>query len=231
MGISEDRLCTYIRPSVDTQAFNPDVEPFDLSALTSRDTTGLPVITYVGKATDVKGIFELVEVLGQINAEFLFLVLSGGPRLADLREAVTRLGLGAKTLFLGFRPPWTMPSIFRASTCVVCPERDFPISIHTPIIGREVMATGTCLVLSEELYAKRASPKITAGESVLTINPKDYESFRNTLAEIIKNPTYAKRIGVAARQVSEELENFDGYVNGVEMLYEEILNSSQIVSA
>ena len=74
-------------------------------------------------------------------------------------------------------PPWKIPSIIKRSTCVVIPERDFPVVQHTPILPREVMAVGKCMILSNELYAKRRSQDMKDEENVLVVNPKNKDKY------------------------------------------------------
>jgi len=221
-GITEAHLSANIRVSVDTRAFNPAVKPFGLESL-AGNVGGLPVLGYIGKIGVVKGVFELIEALGGIAEDFVFLVVAGGQDQQRLLQSLTYHNIAHKTLLLDFVPPWRVPSIMRACTCVVHPERDFPIEVHTPILPREVMATGTCLLLSEELYSKRPSHSIIAGESVLTADPRDIDGFRRALRQVIRNPDSAMKIGETARQVSEHIENFRGYVDSVEALYSDLI--------
>jgi len=124
---------------------------------------------------------------------------------------------------LKFLPPWKIPSLLRAVTCVVIPERDFPIALHSPILPREVMAVGRCLILSSDLYRKRISPKIKDKENVLVVDPKDINAFSTTLRKVIQNPDLAEEIGERARAVSEEIENFDEYIEKTIFLYRDAL--------
>ena len=163
---------------------------------------------------------------GGIRKNFLLLLVAGGKESDQLKDLVAKYKLTNKTIFLGFVPPWKIPSIIKASTCVVHAEHDFPIKTHYPIVPREVMAVGRCLVLSEELYEKRKLEKIKDGVNVLVVNPRDIKSFRKILAKVINNPAYALEIGKKARRVSKEREDFEGYITQTENLYRKVLKGS-----
>lgn len=227
LGIPESKLFLNQKIAVDTTAFNPEVEPIDLSKYTDKDTKNLPVITYIGKITyhsETKGIYELLEVCQGIKDDFLLLFVGNGKELKRLQEEVRRKGLESRTIFLNFVPPWKVPSIIKRSTCVVLPERDFPIPNHMPSIPREVMATGKCLLLSRELYQKEAYKALIDGENILIIDPKNIKQFRSTLEKIIKNPDIAERIGQKARRLSGLTEDFDKYVSHNILMYEKNLS-------
>jgi len=229
LGIPEEKLFYNTKVSVDTRAFNPEVNPIDLSLYTDKNIDGLPVITYIGKIGVTKGIYELAEAASKIKNDFLLLFVSKGKGLDRFKEYVKKLHLQDKTLFINFVPPWKIPSIIKKSTCIVIPERDFPVVQHTPILPREVMAVGKCLILSNELYAKRRSQDIRDEENVLVVDPKNIEQFKGLLEKVIKQPDYAEKIGQKARIVSKKIERFDEYVEDTIYLYREIIEGRNSV--
>ncbi|MBI2472016.1 MAG: glycosyltransferase [Planctomycetes bacterium] len=222
LGIPEEKLFYNTKVSIDTKAFNPEVKPIDLSLYTNRNIN-LPIITYIGKTGITKGIYELAEASSKIKDDFLLLFVSKGRDLDKFKETIKKLGLQDKTLFIDFVPPWKIPSIIKRSTCVLIPERDFPVIQHTPILPREVMAVGKCMILSNELYAKRRSPDMQDEGNLITVDPKNIEEFKGKLEKVIKQPEYAERIGKAASVVSKKIERFDEYVEDIINLYKEII--------
>lgn len=225
-GIPEKKLFLNNKVSIDTKAFNPEVKPIDLSLYTDKNINGLPIITYIGKVGVTKGIYELAEAASKIKDDFLLLFVSKGKGLDKFKGAIERLGIQDKTIFINFVPPWKIPSIIKKSTCIVIPERDFPVVQHTPILPREVMAVGKCMILSDELYNKRRSVEIQDEQNVLVVNPKNIEQFKELLEKVIKNPADAEKIGQQARLVSEKIERFDEYIEDTISLYKEVLRES-----
>lgn len=224
LGVPEDRIFINSKVSVDTNSFNPDTTPDNIGL--DGDQTGIPVITYIGKIGIHKGVFELVEALGMIKSDFRLLLVTGGRGVRRLKDAVSAHGLEEKTVYRGFVPPWRIPGIIKTSTCVVLAENNFPIKQHTPILPREVLAVGTCLVLSTELYEKRRSNKLLDQRNLIVVDPRKINDFRSRLEMIIDDPSYAANIGHEGFLVSRETEDFDGYVSSMEELYRELLDNS-----
>lgn len=222
MGVSKEKIFSKIETSVNTGVFNPAVTPYDLSRYREYKQNA-PTITYIGKFGFTKGIPELFEALSRVKKPYNLLLVSGGEGQDILKQLLSYHNLSKNTILLGFVPPWKIPPIIKASTVVVHAENDFPIVGHSPILPYEVMAVGTCLILSEELYRKRKSAKIINGENILVVNPGDINSFRELLEKVIDGPQYALKVGKKAREVSEQIEDFDGYLSQNEILYKKLL--------
>lgn len=225
-GIPESRIAFDEEVSVDTKAFNPEVSPFPLSEYIKRKIPKYPIITYIGKINyywKSKGLYELIEAVEGIKDDFLLLFVANGRGLGEFQNLVREKNLEKRSIFIGFVPPWKIPSIIKLSTCVVMPEREFPIQYHRPILPREVMAVGECLILSKELYGKRCYGNLTDGENALLIDPKNTKQFKAVIEDIIRHPDTASRIGQNAYKVSREIENFKEYTNHTIDLYASLI--------
>lgn len=222
LGIPENKIFIN-KVSVDTNAFSPNADAFDLTKYTDKNIN-LPIITYMGKVGVTKGIFELTQALSDIKEEFILLLICGGEvNNQRLKHDIENNGLENKTIVLNFVPPWKMPSIMKISTCIVIPEREFPVLSHTPILSREAMSAGKCTLLSEELYNKRSYKELEDGVHTVVINPKNIDDFRNKLIKVIKNSFYAQEIGKNARKLAEKYEDFNSYLNITEKLYSDLI--------
>jgi len=225
LGINEKNLFFNTSTSVDIDFFHPSVRPTSLSKYAPRETLGgKPIITYIGKIGETKGIFELIKALARIKKDFLLWVVGGENQKKEIWKHLQRYELCGKAILSPFVPPWRIPGIIRASTCVVCPEHNFPVRSHSPILPREVMATGKCLILSEELFKKRKSKLIKNGLNVLVINPDNIEQFSKLLERVMVDKKYVEQIGREARIVAEKTENFSRYVSEIEKLYRSLLD-------
>ena len=223
LGIPESKIAFDEKISIDTKAFNPEVPPFPLSDYIERQLPECPIITFIGKINyywETKGLYELLEAVKGIKDDFLLLFVANGRGLKGFQNLIEEKNLSKKSIFLDFVPPWEIPSIIKLSTCVVVPEREFPVQYHaTPIIPREVMASGKCLILSEELYNKQCYGDLTDGKNVFLIDPKNIKQFRTVIEHIIIRPDTASRIGQNANKISLQIENFDEYINQTIDLY------------
>ena len=226
LGIPESRIAFDEKLSVDTKAFNPEVLPFNLPECIKREITECPIITYIGKINFYwknKGLYELIEAVKEIKNDFLLLFVANGKGLREFQNLVREKNLKKRSIFLGFVPPWKIPSIIKLSTCVVVPEREFPIQHHTPILPREIMAVGRCLILSKELYEKRCYGNLTDGENVLLIDPKNINQFSTVIKDVFRHPDTASIIGQNAYKFSKQIENFDEYIDLTINLYTSLI--------
>ena len=202
--------------AVDTGVFNPNVRPTDLGI--KKD---IPVLTCIGKVTRGKGLVELLSAASKVKQDFRLLLIASDAE--NVRRLAVPRALKRKLLVMPFVPPWKMPGIIRASRCVVMPEHHFPVKAHSPILPREVMACGTCLVLSEELRAKVAGGAITAGEQAVCIRPEDTDDFARKLGTVVADEGFAKTLGKAGHALSTRLEDFESYLSANEKMYRNLL--------
>ena len=216
MGIPEYRISIDDKVVVDTRAFNPQVDPFPLSESTDKKFTGCPIITYIGKINyywQSKGLLELVKAAKDIKEDFLLLFVSNGRGLKDFKMLLETEGLMKKSLFLNFLPPWKIPSVIKLSTCVVVPEREFPIQYHIPILPKEVMAVGKCLILGKEIAHNQYYGDLIDKENVLLVDPKNIPGFRNVIEFVIRNPEEVAEIGRRAYETSKEVDDFNEFID------------------
>ena len=228
LGIPESKIGFDEKVSVDTKAFNPEVSPFSLSDHVKREIPECPIITFIGKINyywKTKGLADLIEAVKEIKSDFLLLFVVNGKGLVEFENLIRESNLDKRSIFIDFVPPWKIPSIIKLSTCVVVPERDFPIQHHMPILPREVMAVGKCLILSKELYNKQCYGNLTDGENVLLIEPKNIEQFRAIIEDVIQNPDTALRIGQNAYEFSKQIENLKDYIDLTIDLYASVIKT------
>ena len=226
LGVKESVLDFDDRLSIDIHAFNPEVAPFPLSDYIEGDIPECPIITYIGKINyywQTKGLYELVEAVKNIKTDFRLLFVANGKGLNEFKNLIKANLLEKKSIFMDFVPPWKVPSIIKLSTCVVMPEREFQIPNHMPILPREVMAVGKCLILSKELYDNQCYGELADGENVLIIDPKNTEQFRAIIENIIRDPDNELRIGRNAYKCSQQIEKFDEYLDFTIRQYDSVI--------
>jgi glycosyltransferase involved in cell wall biosynthesis len=204
-----------IPPSVDTGAFHPSVTPegFDFPPK-------IPVISFMGKISRGKGISELLTAAARVREDFRLLILSSGH--GELRKMTIHTGFRKKLLFHRFVPPWRMPGVIRASRAVVVPEHRFPVPGHSPILPREVLACGTCLLISEELKNKVAGGMLEDGENAIVMDPADADAFASKLKMVIRDEDATRRIGAHGHRLSGRIEDFGGYLSANERMYQRL---------
>ena len=153
---------------------------------------GRPVVSFVGRLIDGKGVVDLVESFAALDGEGAILCVVGdGPRRHDLEELSARRGLGDRALFMGYQPEQRALELMRASQVVVNPSytEGLPTSVlEAALLGRAILATdvgGTPEVISD-------------GSSGLLTPAGDRPALRQGLAALLGDPGTRARLGAAA---------------------------------
>lgn len=185
----------------------------------------VPVIGMYGKPGQLKGTYDLIAALGMLREsglDFSLLLLSGTSQHGQLTEALARSGLDDRTWLLPFLPHWRVPGFIRACTAVCFLERDFAVAIHGPVVAREVLACGTCLVLSGEIHRKqRNRDELIDGESIVLVpDPKDRDTLAKQLRSVIEQPETAAGIGARGQLTLAGLPGFDDFADAWEDILE-----------
>ncbi|MBU6998127.1 MAG: glycosyltransferase family 4 protein [Theionarchaea archaeon] len=204
-------------------SFTEQRPPLDLSGY-PHYTEGIPVITFVGKATSFKGFFSLADALSRIREPFLFLVISNGPEYPHFAAHVKNRALEEKTLFLPFQPPWKMPAVYRASTVVVCLEHGNLIQ-RAPIVPREAASCKCCTVISPEIHSKGHYRLLENGVHTVVADPENREDLRNALQNLIAHPEKAEMVGEGGHEFFSRLDsprNHRMYVDTVLKMYRKV---------
>jgi glycosyltransferase involved in cell wall biosynthesis len=242
MGVKPERIYPAARFAVPTIVFNPQAPPFDGQAISARGGSQLavagngqrrgpdlakPTIGIYGKVGRVKGSFDLVGALAILKREgldFNFLAITDGSEFDQFKAALEENDLADRTWLLPFQPHWQVPRFIRTCTAVCFLERDFPIALHGPTVQREILACGTCLILSQEIADKQHNQaELVDQENVLIVSdPKDHQELAGKLRFVIQNPQQARQIGAKGHRISEQMEDFSEYAQQMEALFRRI---------
>jgi glycosyltransferase involved in cell wall biosynthesis len=166
-----------------------------------------------GKLGDSKGSFPLLAAMHQLERAGLDVGLvalaQGHPAIQEkFRARARKLGLTDRVLQLPFLPHWRVPELLRGCLAVCCLEQDFPIVFHTPIIPREVLLCGACLVGSTEVIRKLPGyGQLVHGYGCVAIEDvNDVEALSAALAAIVRDPQPAAAVGARGRRFARDLQ-------------------------
>jgi glycosyltransferase involved in cell wall biosynthesis len=210
--------------------FNPHAKVFDLSS--SIKDLDVPIFSYFGKISELKKTYSFVNAASRIkNKKFILLFVVGvGKKVEELKKYVASVGLKDKCVFLPFQPPWKIPSLMRASTCIVSPESEetpfLPKNTHYPKIIREAMACGKCAIIGRGMSKKGIYASLLEGKDILVVDPNNINQFKSKLEYIIDNPSIAEEIGKNAYKFSKKNENFEGGIKRIEKLLFSVLQNN-----
>lgn len=184
-----------------------DDKPFDYR---------VPTIGVYGKVGDPKGSYRLLEALDTLarrGVQFNFLSLAGARSEELLRycsRITDRKDLASRTWVLPLLAPWRIPSFLKRCNLVCFLEHNFAIKFHTPLVPREVLASGACLVLSEEVANKQAfRDSLVTGKNVVVIpDPNDSDYLADQIEGTLVDEQRAYVIGRHGQFLSETCEKF-----------------------
>jgi len=252
LGVEPDRLYPDPGFSLPRDHFNPQVEPLSINgflselAASSPDfvrsilrwrtdpiDVSLPSIGIYGKIADVKGTFDLVKTLAKLKRKglrFNFIAIAHGlpEREKRFRDAIIEANLEDETRILPFIPHWRIPSFLRSLSAACFLERDFPIKSHVPIIPREVLSCGTCLIVSSEIARKQAfCERLIHGINALIVrDPRDHVELETVLQQVIEDPESAHRIGARGALLADHFEDYETCVERHERVLRQVLSDA-----
>jgi glycosyltransferase involved in cell wall biosynthesis len=185
-------------PKLDLAGLREEIEreePELGDALFGRIPEGLPCFGIYGKLGEAKGSFALLAAmkeLKQAGVEVGLLAMAHGwPAVENrFRAQVKQLGLEDRVLQIPFLPHWRVPEFLRSCLAVCCLEQNFPIAFHTPIIAREVLMCGTCLIGSTEMLRKLPDhERLPDGYGCVAISDvHDIAALSARLAAVVRDP-------------------------------------------
>lgn len=175
----------------------------------------LPTIGLYGKIGETKGSYDFIGALKLLTEKgilFNFIVLASGSviQIEKFSKAILEhRQLAQVSWILPPLPPWRIPG-FLAQCAITCfLENNFPISFHAPRVPREILASGSCLVCSEEIISKQSLGKnLVNGKNCIIIpNPKDHIDLAKKLEDLIIHPQATLSIGKHGLYLSRFWEN------------------------
>ncbi len=247
MGVDPDRIWqsrVFPLPPI----FHGPIQPLDLNDLVGRvqrqsdDWTthmsasspdpSLPTVGVYGKLGAVKGSFDLLRALALLRREgirFNLVAISQGRATQRFIELIKSNDLADCASVLPFMPHWRIPSFIRACTCVCCLERDFPISFHGPTLPREVLATGTCLVVSQEVFEKQEFRARAVRDQHLIVvdDPKQADVLAASLRRPLTDPEWALEVGFRGRELLSGRESVETWSTFIQQFAARLARTAQ----
>jgi glycosyltransferase involved in cell wall biosynthesis len=220
-GVDADRIAFAGGVVVPENVFTPVGSRLDLAGLRSEVASdpdlfdlcwgefagNLPYFGVYGKLGESKGSFALLAAMRRLKNAGLdvgLVALAHGSAAVEERFRAQALdfGLADRILQLPFLPHWRVPEFIRGCLAVCCLEQDFPIRFHSPIMPREVLLCGTCLVAATEVIRKLPGcSQLPHGFGCVAVEDvHDVDTLSKHLAAIVKDPVPAPHVGARGRE-------------------------------
>jgi glycosyltransferase involved in cell wall biosynthesis len=226
LELPEDLFCPD-GPILDLAALRREVEPDpDLRVSLWGEFAGeLPYFGIYGKLGETKGSFALLAAMQRLKQSGLEVGLvamaHGWPALESrFRARAQELGIADRILQIPFLPHWRVPEFLRSCLAVCCLEQDFPIAFHAPVIAREVLTCGACLIGSTEVIRKLPQhASVPSGYGCVAIEDvQDVEALSTRLAAIVNDPEPIAAVAARGRAFARAAQPDAGPADQLERL-------------
>lgn len=173
-----------------------------------------PRIGIYGKVGRTKGSFALLRALSDerlLGIPFQFFTVACGHSRAlkaYFQELATCEPLAHRTVCLPPLPPWRISGFLRSLNIVFFLENRFPIQFHSPILVREILASGACLICSREIADKLPYRQnlVPSRNIIIVEDPECHEELVRVIRDILSDPTHAKSVGKHGQFLSQFVE-------------------------
>jgi glycosyltransferase involved in cell wall biosynthesis len=195
-----------------------DLTAFEGAAPKVGPRTG-KVVGFVGRLTEQKGVFELVEAVNRILRGFpeVKLVMVGeGPDRQRLETRIAALGMEHSVELLGALAQSEMPSAYASFDIVALPSYNEGL----PMSLLEAMASGCAVVASRV----GAIPSVIEHEqSGLLVEPRNVEELAGQVGWLLANPGRRAELAQRGRTVVRDQFSARAMADGYLALYEELV--------
>jgi glycosyltransferase involved in cell wall biosynthesis len=213
------------------ELFTPDGPPLDVMRLrqeTQRENdeflnslvgTYNPSLIYIGvygKLGKAKGTPSLLTAFKRLRDHgfpvgLLLMAHERPSEVGALRDYVADNDLKEHVCQLPFLPHWRVPEFIRRCVAVCCLEQDFPIKFHDPIIAREVLTCGGCLIGSAEVIGKLPhSHRLVDGDHCVVVDDvRNIDALEQKLRFVFDKPERLPGVGQRARRYGIDTETDD----------------------
>lgn len=200
-GVPRSRI-SLVPPGVERALFSPGPRAGARAAVAPLGLGEAPVVLFVGRIQELKGLELAVEALARVRRRDAVLVVVGGPSGADgaatlarVRRLIDREGLGARVRFVAPRPHHELSTLYRAADVVVVPSRSESfglVALEAAACGRPVVAAavGGLATLVEH------------GRTGLLVPGRDPDRWAHALDRVLATPRRAAAMGQAGAEAA-----------------------------
>ncbi len=201
-----------IPSAVDLERFHPGI-----SGEAVRARLGLAdrrVLLFTGRLVPHKGLDVVLRALARLPPDVALVVVGRGPGLASLTALARRLGVAERVRFCPDVSDAELPSYYRASDLFVFPSHNRLEGFGLAVA--EAMACGIPVIVADMPGVREV---IEPGQEGLLTEPLLAPELADRVAELLSDPTRARRMGEAGRRRAEARYDVRTVVDQLVMLY------------
>ncbi len=184
---------------------------------------GAQLVTVFSRLNQLKGIQYFIEAAIPLAGRFpeaRFLVVGDGTNRKELEAQGSRLGLGERMLFTGFRGD--IPELLAESAISVLPSLSEGLS-NTLL---ESMAAGVPVVAT---YVGGNPEVVVHGVTGLLVPPRDADALAAAIGQLLEDKDLAASFGKAGRRRVAELFSVERSIHDTEHLYQRLVGANSCV--
>jgi glycosyltransferase involved in cell wall biosynthesis len=160
----------------------------------------LPIVLFVGRLIEAKGVSELVDMLPRVLARIPvhLLVVGEGPLEVELRQRATRLGVGDRLTMAGYLRDEPFQAAYQCADIFALPTRwaeGFPLAIA------EAMGAGLPIITTR---IRGMADHLRHGVNALFVPLRDSAALADAVIRLLSDPQMRTRMGHANREKVRE---------------------------
>ena len=187
-------------------------------AALDRYGVGEPYVLFVGRITDQKGIFHLLEAAAALPAGVQVVLCASAPDTPEIEERLRRaLPAHPNVIWIGeMVPVETVVELYSHAAVFACP------SVYEPfgLINLEAMACETPVVASA---VGGIVEVVEDGKPGLLVPPGRPDALAAALRRVLENAELGRRLGIAGRRRIEERFSWASVAERTEALYRDAI--------
>lgn len=200
-----------------------------LEQLDASPVPEAPVVLFVGRFVEKKGIAYLMRAMAQVRARHpnaRLRLIGDGP----LRESLVALDreLGLESEFLGVQPPQAVHAAMRSARVLAAPsvrtERDAEglgmVFLEAQALGRPVVG----------FRSGGIGEAVSHGETALLSEERDVDALAADLSRVLGDLDLAQSLGTAGAERVRRLFDIRIQTESLEALYDEVVRQGALVS-
>jgi glycosyltransferase involved in cell wall biosynthesis len=176
------------------------------------------IITFLGRLFDGKGVSDLVIALSKLeNKKYICFIVGDGPEKKKLELLSKKLNIQNKIIFFGYQNFDSYIKILKITDIFVSPS-------YTEGLPTTVAEAALCKNAIVATNVGGTPEIITSGKSGYLIEPKDINSLKEKLAELMNDEDLRKKLGANAFKEVQNKFDWDKSIGKYLKIFDESLH-------